>query len=420
MAQVLGTAAYLDGRAAGIIDQAGLAQKGGGVFSHLRIAKHPDDIHAIRIPAHGAALVIGGDMVTVGSKKVLSAMKPGETTVVVNTHETQPGDFTHNADFSLPTERLKREIAKATDADRAYFVEATKLANALFGNSLGQNIFLVGYAWQLGRLPISEEAILKAIELNGQAVEMNKAAFAWGRRAVFDPASVEKLAAPVAAPTDARRLSQSLDERIERRAVFLADYQNAGYAGRYRNLMARVRDAERLKASGNGALAEAAAKSLFKLMSYKDEYEVARLFTDGTFDRQVAAAFEGDLSFGAAAEDQLRRLDQAGLRASRQVQIPARHGIRSVRPHRRALDGTKPDRRIRGDPRRGDRRAEAGKLGAGDGTGCGAREDPRFRAGQDALGDGGAGRGCRAPFPFPPFRAAGRAVGDFGRGRIAG
>jgi len=297
IAQVLGTAAYLDGNAAGIIDQAGLAQKGGGVFSHLRIANRADDIHAIRIPAHGAALVIGGDMVTVGSKKVLSAMKPGQTTVVVNTHETQPGDFTHNADFSLPTERLKREIAKAADADRAYFVEATKLANALFGNSLGQNIFLVGYAWQLGRLPISQAAILKAIELNGQSVEMNKVAFAWGRRAAFDLASVEKLAAPAAAPTDARRLSQSLDERVERRAAFLSDYQNAAYARRYRNLMTRVRDAERLKASGNGALAEAAAKSLFKLMSYKDEYEVARLFTDGAFDRQVAASFEGNLRF---------------------------------------------------------------------------------------------------------------------------
>jgi len=297
IAQVLGTAAYIDGHAAGIIDQAGLAQKGGGVFSHLRIAKRPEDIHAIRIPAYGAELVLGGDMVVVGSKKVLSAMQPGRTTVVVNTHETQPGDFTHNADFSLPTERLKREIAKAADKDRAHFIEATKLSTALFGNSLGQNIFLVGYAYQLGRLPVSGEAILQAIELNGEAVEMNKAAFEWGRRAAVDLSSVEKFVTPLAAPTDARHLSQSLDEMIERRAGYLEAYQNAAYAGRYRDYIARVRAVETAVASRETAITETVVKNLFKLMAYKDEYEVARLFTDGSFDKQVAAAFEGDLKF---------------------------------------------------------------------------------------------------------------------------
>ncbi len=312
MAQVLGTAVYLDGHAAGIIDMAGLAQKGGGVFSHLRIAKRPEDIHAIRIPAHGAELVLGGDMVVVGSKKVLSAMRPGQTTVVVNTHETQPGDFTHNADFTLPTERLKREIGRAADSDRAFFVEATKLATALFGSSLGQNIFLVGYAYQLGRLPISAEAILRAIELNGEAVEMNKAAFEWGRRAAADLASVEKLVAPAAARTDARRVSRSLDEMIERRAAFLESYQSSAYARHYRDYLARVRAAEREKAPGDNALIEAVAKSLFKLMSYKDEYEVARLFTDGAFDRQIAATFEGDLKFEFhLAPPLLARIDPA-------------------------------------------------------------------------------------------------------------
>lgn len=297
IAQVLGTAAYIDGHAAGIIDQAGLAQKGGGVFSHLRIAERPEDIHAIRIPAYGAELVLGGDMVVVGSKKVLSAMQPGRTTVVVNTHETQPGDFTHNADFSLPTERLKREIAKAADKDRTHFVEATKLSTALFGNSLGQNIFLVGYAYQLGRLPVSEEAILRAIELNGQAVEMNQAAFGWGRRAAADLASLAKLAVPIAAPTDARRKSQSLDESIARRAAYLEAYQNTAYAQRYRDYVARVRASEQGVAPDETSITEAAAKNLFKLMAYKDEYDVARLFTDGSFDKQVAAAFEGDLRF---------------------------------------------------------------------------------------------------------------------------
>ena len=297
IAQILGTAAHLEGNAAGVIDMAGLAQKGGAVFSHLRIAKHPDDIHAIRIPARGAHLVLGGDIVVVGSKRVLSAMRSGETTVVVNTHETLPGDFTRNADFSLPTERLKREIAKAADKDHAYFIEATKLSTALFGASTGQNIFLVGYAYQLGGVPISAEAILRAIELNGEAVAMNKAAFEWGRRAALEPEAVAKLVTPTTAPTEARRLSGSLEETIERRIAFLTGYQNASYAKRYRGIVERVRAAEAAKAPGETGLSEAVAKYLFKLMAYKDEYEVARLFTDGAFEKQVAAAFDGDLRY---------------------------------------------------------------------------------------------------------------------------
>ncbi len=297
IAQILGTAAHIEGNAAGVIDMAGLAQKGGAVFSHLRIAKRPDDIHAIRIPAHGAHLVLGGDIVVVGSKRVLSAMRSGETTVVVNTHETLPGDFTRNADFSLPTERLKREIAKAADRDHAHFIEATKLSTALFGSSTGQNIFLVGYAYQLGGVPISAEAILRAIELNGEAVAMNKAAFEWGRRAALDPEAVAKLVTPITAPTEARRLSGSLEETIERRVAFLTDYQNAAYAKRYRGIVERVRAAEAAKAPGETGLSEAVAKYLFKLMAYKDEYEVARLFTDGAFEKQVAAAFDGKLRY---------------------------------------------------------------------------------------------------------------------------
>ncbi len=297
IAQVLGMAAYLEGHAAGVIDMAGLAQKGGAVFSHLRIANKPDDIYAIRIPARGAHLVLGGDIVVVGSKRVLSAMRNGETTVVVNTHETLPGDFTRNADFSLPTERLKREIAKAADKDHAHFIEATKLSTALFGSSLGQNIFLVGYAYQLGGVPISAEAILRAIELNGEAVQMNKAAFEWGRRAAVDPEAVAKLVKPISAPTEARRISTSLEETMARRIEILASYQNAAYAKRYFDLVERVRVTETAKAPGDKAFTEAVAKYLFKLMAYKDEYEVARLFTDGSFAKQIAAAFDGDLKF---------------------------------------------------------------------------------------------------------------------------
>ncbi|MFG1464030.1 indolepyruvate ferredoxin oxidoreductase family protein [Xanthobacter sp. DSM 24535] len=294
---ILGMAAHLEGKACGMIDMAGLAQKGGAVYSHIRLANRPEDITAIRIPARGADLILGGDLVVAGTKKVLAAVKPGATIVVVNTHEVLPGDFTRDADYSLPVERLKRTISDLAGPEKTHLIEASRLALALFGNSLAQNIFMVGYAYQFGALPVSEEAILRALELNGEAVAMNKAAFLWGRRAAHDPARVEALLGPTAAPTDARKLSQSLDEIVTRRVASLTAYQNAAYARRYLDLVERMRAAETTRAPGRGGLAEAVARNLYKLMAYKDEYEVARLFADGEFQRQANAAFEGDLKF---------------------------------------------------------------------------------------------------------------------------
>ncbi|MGB9369853.1 MAG: indolepyruvate ferredoxin oxidoreductase family protein [Xanthobacteraceae bacterium] len=292
---VLGMAAHLEGKGVGIIDQAGLAQKGGAVYSHIRIAKKPEDIHAIRVAAGECDLVLGGDMVVVGNKKILSTAKLGGTTMVINTAEILPGDFTRNADFSLPTERLKRAIRTAAGAEKTNFVDATRLATALLGNSIGANIFMVGYAYQLGALPLSAESIEKAIELNGEAVPMNLAAFQFGRRAAHDLASVEALIKPAPeAASDARRLSQSLDEMVARRVDFLTAYQNADYAARYRMLVENARDAEAARAPGKTGLAEAVARYAFKLMAYKDEYEVARLYADPAFLAQVKNEVAGD------------------------------------------------------------------------------------------------------------------------------
>ena len=292
---VLGMAAHLEGKGVGIIDQAGLAQKGGAVYSHIRIAKKAEDIHAIRVAAGECDLVLGGDMVVVGNKKVLSTAKLGGTTMVINTAEILPGDFTRNADFSLPTERLKRAIRTAAGAEKTRFVDATRLATALLGNSIGANIFMVGYAYQLGALPLSAELIEKAIELNGEAVPMNLAAFQFGRRAAFDLSSVEALIKPAPeAASDARRLSQSFDETVARRVEFLTAYQNADYAARYRKLTDQVKAAEAAKAPGKSGLAEAVARYLFKLMAYKDEYEVARLYAEPSFLAQVKNEVAGD------------------------------------------------------------------------------------------------------------------------------
>ncbi len=295
---IIAMAAHLEGKGVGVIDMAGLAQKGGAVFSHIRIANTQDDIHAIRVAAGGADLVLGGDIVELGSKKVLSAIKPGNTRVVVNTAEFLPGDFTRNAEYSLPTERLKRAITGATGGGNSHFVNAGRLATALLGQSIGANIFMLGYAYQLGALPLTAEAIEKAIEMNGEAVPMNVAAFRYGRRAAIDPAAVDALVTPQQQEqNDSLKFSQSFAETVERRVAFLTAYQSARYARRYRNLVEKLRAAEAEKAPGQTGLAEAVARYLFKLMAYKDEYEVARLYTDTGFIERVKGTFDGDLRF---------------------------------------------------------------------------------------------------------------------------
>jgi indolepyruvate ferredoxin oxidoreductase len=292
---ILGMAAHLEGRGVGVLDMAGLAQKGGAVFSHIRFAEKPEDIHAIRVAAGRADLVLGGDIVVAGSRKVLAAVKNGATQMVINTNEFLPGEFTRNADFSLPSERLKRVIVTDAGRDNAHFIDASGTANALFGQSIGANMFLVGYAYQLGAIPLSAAAIERAIELNGEAVAMNRAAFHWGRRAVVDRAAVETLAKPAGeARSDAEHLSESFDEMLGRRVKFLTDYQDAAYASQYRSLVDRVRAVEGARAPGKCGLADAVARYLFKLMAYKDEYEVARLYTDGSFEKQVKAEFDGE------------------------------------------------------------------------------------------------------------------------------
>ena len=288
---ILGMAAHLEGKGIGVIDMAGLAQKGGAVYSHIRIARSPDDIHGIRVAAAGADLVIGGDIVVAGTRKVLGAVKPGATRTVINTAEMLPGDFTRNADFSLPTERIRRAIKTAAGEGHSHFIDASRLAAALTGQSIGANMVMLGYAYQLGGLPLSAESIEAAIRLNGEAAESNLLAFRWGRRAAHDPDAVAKLIAPPADPV--RHISQSLDEMVERRVGFLTSYQDAAYAARYRTLVDTVRAAEAAKAPGKSGLADAVARYLFKLMAYKDEYEVARLYADDAFLRQVNNEFDG-------------------------------------------------------------------------------------------------------------------------------
>ena len=290
---ILGMAAHLEGKGVGVIDMAGLAQKGGAVVSHLKIAARPEDISAIRVAAGEADLVLGCDIVVAGTERVLGTMEAGRTTVVANLHETYPGTFTRQADFSLPTRRIMREIDKRVDG-AAHFLDATRIATGLFGDSIAANLFMLGVAYQLGRVPLTSAAIDRAIELNGAAVEQNRAAFLWGRRAAADRYAVEALVAPQEEAFDWRHLSVTLDEVVARRVAFLTDYQNARYAERYRRQVQAAQAAELEKTPGQSGFADAVARNLFKLMAYKDEYEVARLYTDGRFKAQLESLFEGD------------------------------------------------------------------------------------------------------------------------------
>ncbi|AWK87172.1 indolepyruvate ferredoxin oxidoreductase family protein [Azospirillum thermophilum] len=298
---LIGMAAHIEGKGVGVLDMTGLAQKGGAVTSHIRIAPTPEDIHSVRIAAGGADAVLGCDIVVAAAGDGLSKMTAGRTRAIINTHDTITADFIKKPDMVIPVRDLVGDIRKACGGDQSVDAfDATRLATALLGDSIYANPFLMGYAWQKGLIPLSEDAILKAIELNGVSVRLNSDAFQWGRRAAVDLAAVEALAAPAPVAQDGsfiidqRRPSQSLDEIIERRTRFLTDYQDAAYAARYHALVDWTRRIEQQKVPGSTALTEAVARAHFKLMAYKDEYEVARLYTDTGFVENVARMFEGD------------------------------------------------------------------------------------------------------------------------------
>jgi indolepyruvate ferredoxin oxidoreductase len=289
---LLGMAAHLEGMGASTLDVTGLAQKNGPVTSHVRIARDPEALHATRIAEGRADLVLGCDIVVCSGAEALSKMSKERTSAVVNTHVAPPSDFATHPDLDLSPRGMQTAIAAS--AREAHFVDATRLATALLGDSLGANLFLLGYALQRGRLPVGLPALHRAIELNARAVEMNRRALAWGRLAAHDLAAVEAAARPALRASQAEAPAQTLAEVVERRAEFLVGYQGARLARRYRELVERVAERERECAPGREGLARAVARGYFKLLAYKDEYEVARLYTNGEFARQLAAEFEGE------------------------------------------------------------------------------------------------------------------------------
>jgi len=308
---LVGMAAHIEGKGVSALDMTGLAQKNGAVMSHVRLAARPEDLYSARIAAGEADAVIGCDMVVAAGAEAQSKMQAGRTRVVVNTAEVPTAEFTRNRDWLFPGADMHAEIEGAVGKSHADFVDATRLATALLGDAIATNPFMLGFAWQKGLVPVSAAAIERAIELNGVAVEANRKAFLWGRRAAHDPARVEKAATPAEVIPIAQHLSRSLDETIARRVEFLTDYQDAAYAARYRALVDRARQVEADRGLGT-KLAESVARNHFKLMAYKDEYEVARLYTRPEFRQRLQGTFEGDYSLRFhLAPPILAKLDRA-------------------------------------------------------------------------------------------------------------
>ena len=289
---LLGMAAHLEGKGCTVMDITGLAQKGGAVLSHVRIAPHADDIHAVRVAAGEADLVLGCDMVVAAGKEALATVRRGRTRAVINSHETPTAGFTRDPDLAFPGAALRAVIAQAT-GNGAEFTDATTLATGLLGDSIAANLFMLGFAFQRGLVPVSGEAISEAIALNGVAVEMNQRAFLWGRRAAAEPAEVERAAAPRAGVPATRHLSESFEELVARRVDDLTAYQDVAYAQRYGALVRRAEAAEAGRAKGMAGLADAVARGYYKLLAYKDEWEVARLYADPAYRAALSDGFEG-------------------------------------------------------------------------------------------------------------------------------
>ena len=288
--QLLGMAAHLEGRGVVTQDAGGLAQKGGATWSHIQIANRAEEIYTTKVDTAKADLVIACDSIVGASKYTLTVMQQGRTFVALNTHGTPTAGFVKNPDWQFPGANCEAAVRASVGDTLVGAFDAERVAEQMLGDSIYTNPLILGYAWQQGRVPLSHAALMRAIELNGVQVENNQAAFEWGRRCAHDLASVQALFAAQQVIQIVRK--PSLGELVARRAEFLVGYQDAAYAARYKAFVEKVRAAE--APLGSTKLSEAVARYLFKLMAYKDEYEVARLHTDPAFTARIAGMFDGD------------------------------------------------------------------------------------------------------------------------------
>ena len=314
--QLLGMAAHLEGKGIVTQDAAGLAQKGGATWSHIQIANRADAILTTKVGTAEADLVIGCDPIVTANKSTLVVMREGRTFVAMNTHGTPTAAFVTNPNWQFPAANCDAAVLNAAGAGQVGALDADQLAVQLVGDSLYTNPLMLGYAWQKGKVPLSHAAMMRAIELNNVQVENNKLAFEWGRRAAHDLAAVQALLKP-AQVIEFIKKTVNLDDMVAKRVEFLTGYQNAAYAAQYKAFVEKVRAAE--APLNSKKLSEAVARYLFKLMAYKDEYEVARLHSDQSFLDKIASQFEGDykLNYHLAPPLTAKKNDKGELQKSK-------------------------------------------------------------------------------------------------------
>ena len=286
---LLGMAAHLEGRGCTVSDFTGLSQKGGSVTSHVRLAESPEDLHSVRIAPGGAHLLLAYDQVVATGSDILSRLEGGVSHAVINRYIAPTAAFISEPDIDFEQARLGKRLRDLLGPDGADFIDATGRATALTGDAIASNLFLLGFAFQKGLIPLSFEALDRAIELNGAAVAMNRLAFAWGRTQAHDPDKLSE----ILGLDDKPEASEDVDTVILRRRAMLVAYQDETYAQRYERTLRLVRAREHQVAPKSIELTMAVAKCLYKLMAYKDEYEVARLYTDTGFLESIAEQFEG-------------------------------------------------------------------------------------------------------------------------------
>ena len=289
---LLGMAAHLEGKGVVTQDAAGLAQKGGSTWSHIQIASTPEAIYTTKVDIGKADLVMACDPIVGANKVTLAAMQAGRTYVALNASSTPTAAFVHNPDWQSPAGQCQQLLQALVGQDAVGCFDAEQVATQLLGDSIYTNPMMLGYAWQKGRIPLSRAALLRAMELNGVQVANNHAAFEWGRRCAHNLQEVQALYRTAQVIQLVKK--PSLQELVERRVAFLTDYQNAAYAARYRRFVEQVQAAEARVVPSSTQLSEVVARYLFKLMAYKDEYEVARLHLDAGFQAKIAQMFEGD------------------------------------------------------------------------------------------------------------------------------
>ncbi|WP_374763691.1 indolepyruvate ferredoxin oxidoreductase family protein [Yunchengibacter salinarum] len=290
---IMGMAAHLEGKASSILDMTGLAQKGGAVLSHVRIAADEDKLRSPRIVTGRTHTLLACDSIVAAGKDAANVMDSSRTAAVINSHLTPVADFVRNKDIDFQQASVQKQLDAMTREDARHRVPAQELASALMGDAIATNTFVLGYAWQKGLIPLKRESIEEAFRLNKVAADTNLRTFFWGRMAAHDMGAVEKVLQ--GSVMDTPKLPETLDDVVASRVRLLTDYQNAALARKYTDLVDRVKAAETGVAGEPGALSMAVATYYAKLLAYKDEFEVARLYSRPEFREKLAARFEGDM-----------------------------------------------------------------------------------------------------------------------------